>query len=200
MHTVHVTQGLVLGKRAAGESNLLVAILTRELGLVRAAARSARKEASKLRYGLEPLTAARFSFVRGKSEWKLTGVEHIKRLAPRQSARAGKVSRLLLRLVSGEEPSAALFDTVVEGFAALATIADYANPSRCNGEAEADAESIECVLVLRILSSLGYLPHTPELAPFIEQDFFSLELSSRVKASRAALIRTINESLGATGL
>ena len=186
MHQIHVTDGLVLGKRGLGEANTQVALLARELGLVRASARSARAEHSKLRFGLEPLTLARYSLVRGKNEWKLVGVEDIARLAP--SRRVGKVARLLLRLVSGEEPSAALFETVVEGLTALSRIE------------EAHADSLECVLVLRILAHLGYLPHTPELAPFIEQDFFSLELSARIQASRAALIRAINESLSATGL
>ena len=66
-----VTEGIVLGKRGAGEANTVVIILTETLGLLRAAARSARRERSKLRYGLEPFTIARFSFVRGKNEWKL---------------------------------------------------------------------------------------------------------------------------------
>ena len=189
MHKIHVTPGLVLGKRAAGESNVLVALLTPELGLVRAAARSARLERSKLRFGLEPLALARYSLVRGRHEWKLVGVEGVEHLAKRNRAVVGKIAKLLLRLVHGEEGSVELFDTVVEGLRALVTI-----------ENAADAESLECVLVLRILAQLGYLPHTPELAPFIEQDFFSLELSARVKQSRAALIRTINESLSATGL
>ncbi len=187
MYPVFVSDGIVLGKRIAGEENTLVAILTREHGLIRASARAARRENSKLRYGVETLSQANFSFIRGKYEWKLTGALKISHaLIPSQASgrqAAGRISRLILRLIHGEEKNAALYTTVHEGFAALARDVD-----------------VEAVLVLRVLSHLGYLPDTPELKPFIEQDFFSLELTNRVNASRSLLIKVINESLGATGL
>lgn len=187
MHYLHVSEGLVLAKRGAGESSTRVAILTKEKGLLYASARSARKEESKLRYGLETLTHARFSFVQGKYEWKLTGVEGVSHefvslnAAMRQSV--ARVARLLLRLLPGEEPHPQLYDTVLEGFGALVRGVDA-----------------EAVLVLRILAHLGYLPRTPELEPFIRKDFFALELASEVERSRAHIIRAINDSLSATGL
>ena len=205
MHKIIVTEGIVLQKRGVGEANLLATFLTRELGLVRASARSARAERSKLRYGLEPLTLGRFSFVRGKHEWRLVGAERVSReflMAPAPRTRAlGRIARLLLRLVQGEEPLPELYKTVAEGFEYL---------PRATGEPE--AESIECVLVLRILAHLGYLPQTSELRPFLERDFparttgfvrsggFSPEFFAEAARSRALLIRAINESLGATGL
>jgi len=193
MHSIVSTDGLVLAKRGAGEANTLVAILTKDLGLVRASARSARVEQSKLRYGLETLTHGKFSLVRGRYEWKLVGTQDLSRsylgaTAARRRA-AGRIARLLLRLIHGEEPVEALYDTVAQGLECLARAAT-----------DADAESIECVLVLRVLAHLGYLPHTPQLAPFIEADFFSMELTAAVTRSRNLLIRTINESLSATGL
>ena len=193
MHHLHVCEGVVLSKRGVGEANTLVSVLTRDLGLVRAMARSSRVEGSKLRYGLEPLTLARFSFVRGKHEWRLTGVEKASRaLTPHESVRAGqagRIAKLLLRLVQGEEVSTPLYTSVREGLEALA---------RAPGSRE--AESIESVLVLKILYHLGYLPHTTELKAFIDADFFSLELAEEAAASRARLLRAINESLQATGL
>ena len=193
MYKLFVSDGWVLGKRGFGEANTFTAILTKEFGLLRATARSARVEQSKLRYGLEPLTRARFTFVRGKQEWKLTGSQEVVRalFKSAREARAvgGRVSKLLLRLIQGEEPVMELFKTVDEGFAAL---------SRAMTEQE--VKSIESVLVLRVLAHLGYLPRTPELLPFIEADFFSLELTAEVERSRALLMRAINESLSATGL
>ncbi len=193
MYPVFISEGIVLGKRIAGEENTRAAILTREHGLLRVAARAARRENSKLRYGLETLTKGRFSFIRGAYEWKLTGAHHISHAlipgaAPGRSA-AGRVVRLVLRLIPGEEPHKMLYDTVHEGLSALARTAP-----------EAGKSDIEAVLVLRILSHLGYLPDTPELRPFIEQDFFSLELTEEINRSRRLLIKSINESLGATGL
>ena len=191
MYDKHITEGIVLGKRSVGEANTLVFILTRELGLVRAKAVSARREASKLRYGLEPLSRGRYTFVRGKQEWRLTGVEGVSRdflgATPAQGKRLGQVSRLLLRLVLGAEHTPELYKTVCGGVESLA-------------HTEQDADRAECVLVLRILAHLGYLPELPALAPFVEDDRFSPELAAQAAASRKLLIKLINESLQATGL
>lgn len=191
MHEKHITEGLVLAKRGVGEANTVVMIFTQELGLVRARAQSARKEASKLRYGLEPLTTARYTFVRGKAEWRLTGVDEVSRefinTTLEQRKRLGQVSRLLLRLVLGAEHTPELYKTVRGGFATLAHTSE-------------NADAVECVLVLRILAHLGYLPELPSLAPFVEDDAYSPELASQALASRKLLIKLINDSLQATGL
>lgn len=188
-----VSQGLVLGKRGAGESNTLLSVLTSELGLVRVSARSTRLEVSKLRYGLEALTEARFSFVRGRHDWKLTGVERISReyVAPstRRRQQSGKVARLLVRLIPGEDPVPGLYEAVTEGFHTLAQVKD-----------DQDAEAVEWVLVLRILDRLGYLPERPQLGHFLSQPLASEEVIAEARASRQLLIRSINESLNATGL
>lgn len=192
MHKIFVTEGVVLGKRGVGEAHTLVSILTYELGLIRVKATSARAEASKLRYGLEALSVGRYSMVRGKAEWKLTGVENISHellLGDRdRRTRSGKIAKLLLRLIHGEERVPALYKTVVEGLGAIARSASAA-----------DAEAIETVLVLRVLAHLGYLPHTQALSQFIEGEY-SLELAAHALNSRSLLVRAINESLTATGL
>lgn len=213
MHQVVAYDGIVLGKRPVREADLLVFVFTPQ-GLLRAKATSARAEKSKLRYGLEPLTRGRYSFVQGKREWKLTGVEALSRsylaagLEQRQAI--ARVGRLLLRLIHGQEPSAELYKTVTEGFDALAR----PHHARENSLVEAEGRpedfftgygaaerinSIEVVLVLRILSNLGYLPHTDALTPFVDGGF-TVELSAKALAARALLVRTINESLQATGL
>ena len=154
------TEGLVLQKRGVGEANISVVLLTRELGLARATARSARTERSKLRYGLEPMTLGTFSLVRGKHEWRLTGVEHADRTllacAGNRRLSLGRIVRLLMRLIQGEEVNKLLFTDVTIGFSSLA-----------QAESEQDAASIECIVVLRILSRLGYLSQTPEIMHFL---------------------------------
>lgn len=191
MHKIHVTDGLVLQKRGVGEGSVSVTLLTRELGVLYARAQSARAEKSKLRYGLEPLTSARFSLVRGKQLWRLTGAEEISRAFASTSTKKrmalGRVSKLLLRLITGEEPVPALYQTVAEGFDAVCT---------CPLQA---LEATEIVLVLRVLSQLGYLPRSEALAPFVD-GAFTLEVSAEALKRRALLVRAINESLGATGL
>lgn len=192
MHKIFVTEGVVLGKRGVGEAHTLVSILTHELGLIRAKATSARAEVSKLRYGLETLSVGRYAMVRGKAEWKLTGVENISHELAQggndRRVRSGKIAKLLLRLIHGEERVPALYKTVVEGLGAIARAATVE-----------DAEATETVLVLRVLAHLGYLPHTQALAQFIEGEY-SVELSAEALKSRSLLVRAINESLIATGL
>jgi DNA repair protein RecO (recombination protein O) len=196
MHAIVVTHGLVLGKRAVGESNTMIALLTPERGLVRATARSARKEVSKLRYGLEVFSGARFSLLRGRNEWKIVGVEEVSALSlPTTHTRAcaGKIAKLLLRLVHGEEPAPELFALVREGFDAIA-----------QHQAPHTLDALEWVFVLRLLAQLGYLPETPELSFLLEWEpdkvFLSEEEARRAQEMKRLLIKTINESLAATGL
>jgi len=193
MHDIFVTDGIVLGKRLFGEANTSIAVLTRDFGVIRVGARSARLERSKLRYGLETLTHGTFSLVRGRYEWKLTGAQDLSRnyfgttLSQRRSA--GRVARLLLRLIHGEEEVSELYETVSAGLAYLA-----------GDVREEDIEQVECVLVLRILSNLGYVEEGDAVRPFIESVQFTPALVADARALRPTLIRTINESLGATGL
>lgn len=191
MHSIIATEGLVLQKRLVGEASSSVSLFTRELGLVRATARSARAGKSKLRYGLEPLAHTHFSLVRGLRQWRVVGVERpsfaLRALSIASRKVQGRVSALLLRLCD-EEPQSELFETVKEGFLWLVRAESYTH-----------LQSIECVLVLRILAHLGYLPRTPELLPFIEADF-SLPLAAAAARARARLIRAINDSLSVSGL
>ena len=193
MHNIVATEGIVLRKSSRGEASVSASILTRHLGLISVFARSARRSESKLRYALEPFTRARFSLVLGVRGWKLTGALDISRalflVSTERRATAARIARLLLRLLPEGDSQEALYTTVGEG---LATLAHSQN-------AEV-AESIECVLVLRILFCLGYLPHAPELLPFLEGDFSTVELAAEVKHSRERLILAINESLSASGL
>jgi len=189
MYELQVTEGIVLGKRGIGEANTLVFALTQNLGVVRASARSTRLGASKLRYGIEPLTCARYSFIKGRHEWRLVQVDAPRALfahaSPAQRAAAGRVCQLLLRLIHGQESAAGLYADVRDGFALMASASA--------------PDAIEVVLVLRILAHLGYLPHTEALAPFVGGEF-SIDLSAQALQSRSLLVRTINEALQATGL
>ncbi len=190
MHQIVTTDAVALGKRGVGEANVLVFLLTRDVGLVRVAARSARLDVSKLRYGLEPLTHARYSLVRGRHEWRLTGVAAPRRLpstaTPGQRQAAGRIARLLLRLIHGEEPVPELYTTVVAGLDALFSVSDI--------------ESIECILVLRILAQLGYVSATDDAEPFLAGTDFPPTLVAAATAARLPLVRIINASLAATGL
>lgn len=192
MHAIVATQGIVLGKRTVGEANIAVALLTQELGLVRASARSARLERSKLRYGLEALTRGRFSLVRGKYEWKLTGAHGLSRpylhASRAQASSAGRVARLLLRLIHGEEPVNELYTVVSNGFDAMA----HASPETI--------DIVEGIVVLRILSLLGYVEPNTHIDLFLGTSGMPSALIEQARHARSRLMKAINEALGATGL
>lgn len=192
MHDIVATEGLVLAKRGRGEANTSVVLLTEKLGVIRASARSGRLERSKLRYGLETLTSGTFSFVRGKHDWKLTGTGHLSRHCVGRGrlarAAAGRIARLLLRLIQGEEPVPRIYAGVRAGLVYIA-IAD-----------ERDIELAECLTVLRILSELGYVHGGKALEPFLVTSDVTDELVGQVRISKQTLIRAINASLSETGL
>ncbi|HVY73152.1 MAG TPA: recombination protein O N-terminal domain-containing protein [Candidatus Paceibacterota bacterium] len=192
MHSIITTEGIVLAKRSAGEATTRVVVFTEALGVVRIAARSARLERSKLRYGLETLTLGRFALVEGRYEWKLTGAQDISReLVPESLAgrrAAGRVVRLLLRLIQGEGTHLELYRTAANGLRALA-----ASPAD-------ELEQVEWLLVLRILWHLGYVEQSGALMPFLQNDSYMSEDIERAKVSGHTLLRSINESLSATGL
>ncbi len=202
-HKIVVTDGIVLAKRGVGEAHTTIALLTREAGLVWARATSARLAESKLRYGLEPFTTARYSMLRGRAEWKLVGVENISReiLSAHAAARAavGRAGKLTLRLVAGEEASPELFDTVARGLALLARAGEKSDTQPSPAATAGAVENLECMLVLRVLWHLGYVANVAPIEQFLSAEL-SLDLVRDVASVRPALIRTINESLAATGL
>jgi DNA repair protein RecO (recombination protein O) len=109
---IYTTKGLMLSARPLREADRVYSIMTRDLGLVHATALGVRKEASKLRGSLEPITLAVVSLVRGKEYWRLTSAESL------QKAEAvPEILRplaLLERLVQGEAHHPELFDAIEE--------------------------------------------------------------------------------------
>lgn len=84
-------------------------LLTKELGLVRAHARSVREERSKLRYGLQNFSKSHITLVRGKDMWRITGAvqmdDHYHNFAidNEKNLVLQKISNLLVHTLYGEE-------------------------------------------------------------------------------------------------
>jgi DNA repair protein RecO (recombination protein O) len=136
---IYTTKGLILSERPHKEADRIYSILTRDFGLIRAMALGVRKEASKLRGGLEPFSLSRISLVRGKEFWRVTSAQMIEKVSPIQEVVRPLV--LLEKLVQGEAAHPELFD-VIEQFITSAKTQD---------------ESFEINLVAQILFELGYL-------------------------------------------
>jgi len=113
--------------------------MTRNLGLVRAAAIGVRKEISKLRGSIEPFSLSSISFVKGKDYWRLTSAELIRNI-PAVPVIARPLA-LIEKLVQGEAPNPELFDAVEKSILSP----------------ELYDEMFETNLVSKILFHLGYL-------------------------------------------
>jgi DNA repair protein RecO (recombination protein O) len=138
-YTVHTTTGLIISFRPLREADRVYSVLTRDLGLIRATAIGVRKDASKLRGSLEPLTLASISLVRGKEYWRITSAQTIENIVS-----APEVLRpliLLEKLVQGEASNPQLFEAVQEIILSQ----------------KPDDEMFEICLVASILFHLGYL-------------------------------------------
>jgi len=188
---IYTSDGIVLTKQALGEASTNSLILTRDYGLMRLRAQSARRSEGKLRYALEPMTLGRFTFVRGAGANRLIGAEAHSVLLNfnlDEARRAvGLIARLLLRLLPGEAGDPELFAVVKDGFAFI---------SEAQSDDIADAE---CLMVISILSRLGYLPEDAALAKFADQPL-TTDRIEEIRALRPQAVRTINRVLALSGL
>lgn len=139
-YEIYTTKGIVLSQRPVREADRIYSILTRDFGLVRARALGVRKESSKLRGSLEPVSLSSVSLVRGKEHWRTTSAELIRKIP--SSLEIARPLVLLEKLVQGEVASPELFD-VIES--AISKNMD---------------EDSEIRLVAEILFHLGYLKKT----------------------------------------
>ena len=196
MYHLYQTEALVLGGEPHGEGSRRLTLFTRELGLLSAVAASVREERSKLRYGLQNFSYATVSLVRGRDSWRVTNAALVRNLARSfqdfLEARElfARVAKLLRRLLAGEEKNEPLFRAVLETFAYLEQ----------NRSVSLIAQ-IEVVLVLRILSLLGYLAPRKEFEVFLVEPLsWSPELFGSTAQLRALALAEINRSLRETQL
>lgn len=136
---IYTTKGIVLSERPMREADRVYTVLTCDLGLLHATAMGVRKEASKLRGNIEPLSLATVSFVKGREYWRLTSAELIQRISA--TPIIARPLELLEKLIQGEASNPELFN-VVE--------AAVLSP-------EPNEDMFEVNLVSQILYHLGYL-------------------------------------------
>lgn len=151
MHHIHHTEGIILGSRNYGEDGKYFYIFTKELGLVTASASGVRKISSRLRFILQDYAYLKVDLVRGKDFWRVTSASRTDFLSEfPKNLPAVKVftniTRLLKRLLPGEDPNTGLFKDVVAGMAELGRV-----------QKKEEIQSIEIGVVLKILQHLGYV-------------------------------------------
>jgi recombinational DNA repair protein (RecF pathway) len=176
----------------------MISIFTRDLGLVFALAQGIRFEKSKLRSFTQDYSFGRFSFVRGKEYWRLTSAQedntNLRIYANDTNNEStngtqtliARIASLLERLLHGEQPNPELFDCI---YSCQLFIGE--NP-RLNDES---LQTLESLIVVRILNRLGYIGDAAELNDRIQSTELAIELLDNLKSSRATINKHINKAL-----
>jgi recombinational DNA repair protein (RecF pathway) len=183
------TRGIILARTPAGEAHAGLAILTPDLGLVRARAAGIRHAKSKLAHALVTLAESDLTLVAGREGWRVAGAVLAKNwfvalATPSARRRAARVTGLLLRLAPDDVADTELFPTLCRFFGAL------------EDRSEATDEGAELLAAASVLSALGLnrereASATPSFAP--------AELL-QVLTERDEYIARINRGIAASGL
>lgn len=159
MHFKYHTEAVVLSSRNVGETNKVYKILTRELGLINATAVAVRVSTSKLNSSLVDYSFGNFTFIKSKNGWKITDAFTHSNLYFSLSCQSrektlffSRFLSLLLKLLPESQPDQLLFDAIRNDIYFLLQ----------NNLSEDKLKNLECIVVLRLLNSLGYLgDHDP---------------------------------------
>lgn len=185
---IYTTEAIILKRTSFGEANILLHVLTEDLGLIQASARSARLSVSKLRPALQEYSLVSISCVKGKGGWKVTNVAGKGSLyydLPKSShvvlARAAQV---LMKMITGESPHPEIFRIVKEAFESIKNIPDE------------DLQDFETLLVFRILFELGYVAKDAGVAEFLDEPQpWDTVLLQKANSERVHLVSLINKAL-----
>ena len=146
------TRAIVLQKDEWSEADWMVSAFTEDFGKLRLLARGARRHGAKLQGHLEPGAVASFSFVAGRSGYRLTGARILDPLSatrtslPKTRARASVLATLEQTLLFGGDRPEELFGLVVVTLGTLETCEDDALPR------------LSAWFTARFLHYLGLLP------------------------------------------
>lgn len=191
-HLIHHTRAIVLGCSPRGEHDAAITFFSEQFGRVTARALGIRKESSKLRYSLQPLTHAHIALVRGRDIWRVTGANVIdqpyQRLSDAPEVRTCLVRVLgtVRRLVVGESSHPELYQC-------LETVCIESENIPPTPEAVA---AFEYISLVRICTLLGYGPSDDErIARYALQSPISRELLTEAFIDRPLLVRHINAAL-----
>lgn len=187
-HKYH-SRGFVLSHFNVGEANKAYRIFTRDLGLIIASAQSVRKSHSKLKPSLTDYSFGNFSFIKSKKGWKITDAIQDQNLYFNFSDKSklhicARFFSLLQKLLPDEEPSPDFFEAFAEDIQFLLK----------NNFSETALKNFECLVILKILSFLGYLDKTGPWQPYLEAKHTDPEFVENFSPFRGLAIKEINRS------
>jgi len=193
MHHIHHTEGIILGSKSYGEAGKYYSLFTRDLGMINASAQGVRKISSKLRFVLQDFSYVKIDLVRGKDFWRITSASKTNKLENLSKNKISfkifvNISKLLKRLLAGEYPNEMLFSDLLRGLSFLE-----------EAKTQNESESIEIVIVLRILNNLGYIGGD-ELLKNIIKSPFEENLIFEAGKNRTKILSEINKAIQETHL
>jgi recombinational DNA repair protein (RecF pathway) len=184
MHHIYTTKAFVVHSSPYGEAGKFLLLFTKDFGMIGATAQGIRLVQSKLRYHVQDYSFNTISIVRGKEVWRLTGASGHENFIKTNILHI-KIFKLLKRLLHGEEKNEKLFD-IIESL--------YKN--EVTGD---NFEIVECLIVLRVLNSLGYIANK-EFVRFIDNNNLNNEILEEVKKEKIQILKVINKALNETQL
>ncbi len=190
MYARYTTPAFILSSYSEGEANQIFTCLTPEFGCISVHAQSVRALESKLRFGMKCFGHPSLEIVRGKGRWRLVGVvpKHFF-VSPKFYPLLSRIGNLIERLSAGEEEKNEMLYYDVVHIISLASEAHLKDRER---------DACEMLLVIRILSRMGYWDSTLDTLPRSSAGFSSY-CSSLVLSKTDALLK-INQTLRATHL
>ena len=193
MYHIFHTEGIVLGSKNFGETGKYYSVFTRDLGMVYASAQGVRKMSSKLRFILQDFAYLKIDLVQGKDFWRVTSASKTNKLEqltknPRTLKVFNNITKLLKRLLAGVERNDVLFTDLVNGLSIL-------EKAKTNEE----LRNLEAIIVLRILSNLGYIGGDEKLQSIVKSPFEENLIFEAIK-SRRQILSEINKALKETHL
>lgn len=184
---IYTTEGIILKRNTSAEADIVLHILTKDLGLVIASAKSARLSVSKLRGSLQEYSNIRVSIIKGKSGWKVTnvgeGTNFFFSLPIYSRKLLAQVSLILLKMIVGEYPQKDIYELVKNSFSYVAVL----DKSQIN--------NLEVLTILRILYLLGYVEGEGVVKGFLLDINFNEKVLKEVEKNKKEIILVINKAL-----
>jgi len=200
MYCKHHTRGIIISGKIEGSDSRRVNIFTENFGLLSVKVQGSRNIHSKLRSGSQDFSFGQFSLVHGKSGWRIVSVRVEKnffeefRNYPDKLKITGNVLNIIKRLVS--EKSRLSNESEGESKESLFEIvSNFLN--FLIGAKDKDVALSECLTLMRILHSLGYMQYDPELLIPISSTEIEIKDLEMIAPRRSKMIALINESLKA---
>jgi len=196
MYHIYRTPGFILKANHVGEADGYFTIYTRDMGLVKAYAKGVRNLKSKLRPCLGDYSYSEFMLVKGKHAWKITNAIGLGNLFYELAANKkimnvfANVFALLRNLLHGQEKNEMLFHHILSSYM-------FSKENRIRDD---QVPQFECMLVLRILHSLGYVGASSHLYRLIDSKEWREDRLEELKHLMPHAVLEINRSLSASQL